>query len=128
MISSAFDAFGSSKQWYIFIEADTHVSLNNLLLWLQTLDSQRAIYAGAQVLIGDTEFAHGGSGFVLSAKAASGLTRTYRERQAYWDNMLASECCGDKVMAEVLLAASPSVRLWRSFPLIQGETPASLDW
>jgi len=128
MVGDAYQTFGDQKKWYVFIEADTYLSLHNLLLWLRQVDHRRPIYAGAQVMIGDTEFAHGGSGFLLSSAAAKGLGAAYRKEQRRWEHRLAGECCGDKVMAEVMVEASPPVRLLRAFPLIQGETLASLDW
>lgn len=79
-------------------------------------------------MIGQTEFGHGGSGFLLSAGAVKAMSTTYRDNQKHWEGIIAEDCCGDKVIAEVLKAADPPVRLLRSFPLIQGETLSSLDW
>ena len=128
MIRDAYMTFGERKKWYLFIEADTYVSFHNLFLWLQKLNPSRPIFAGAQVMIGSTEFAHGGSGFILSAPAAKALADEYIGRQSYWEQHMANDCCGDKVMAEVLLDATPRVHILRSFPLVQGETLTSLDW
>lgn len=128
MISDACRVYEDQKTWYIFVEADTYLSLQNLLLWLQRLDYNKPIYAGAQVLIGETEFGHGGSGFLLSAPAARALSNEYMAKQEHWDTLAAADCCGDKVMAEALRAATPSIHLLRAFPLIQGETITSLDW
>ncbi|KAF2767477.1 hypothetical protein EJ03DRAFT_276089, partial [Teratosphaeria nubilosa] len=129
MISDAFATCGRSKKWYVFVEAHTYISLHNLLLWLRVLDPHKAVYAGAQVMIGDSEFGHGGSGFVLSQPAARRLSDAYLQNMTRWEDQLVKECCGNKVMAEVLLAAEPPVHLLRaSFPHTQGENVASLDW
>jgi len=128
MINDAYFTFGDRKKWYFFIEADTYVSLHNLLPWLSKLDYRESIYAGAQVMIGQTEFGHGGSGFLLSAGAVKALSTTYRNDQKHWEGVVVEDCCGDKVIAEVLKASDPPVRLLRAFPLIQGETLSSLDW
>lgn len=128
MISDSYKTFGDSKKWYFFIEADTYVSLHNLLPWLSMLDHSQPIYAGAQVMIGHTEFGHGGSGFLLSSSAARALSEIYNKDKLYWEGLVAQDCCGDKIMADVLVAADPPIRILRSFPLIQGETVASLDW
>jgi hypothetical protein len=128
MISDAHATFGDSKKWYFFIEADTYISLHNLLPWLSKLNHHQAIYAGAQVMIGSTEFGHGGSGFLLSSSAAAALSKTYHSDKPHWESVIAADCCGDKVMAEVMQAANPPVHLLRAFPLIQGETLSSLDW
>ena len=128
MISNAYDRFGASKKWFVFMEADTYLSMHNLLLWLRELDPRSSIYGGAQILIGDTEFAHGGSGFLLSAPSMRALAEGYRSDSRGWERRLATECCGDKIMGDVLMAAEPPVGVLRSFPTIQGETPSSLDW
>ena len=128
MISDAYRTFEDRKKWYFFMEADTFVSLHNLLIWLRELDHGEPIYAGAQVLISTTEFGHSGSGFLLSTTAVRALAGEYATNQEHWDKFVASECCGDKVMAEVLQAASPAISLLRAFPLIQGETITSHDW
>lgn len=128
MISDAYDEFGKSKKWFVFMEADTYISMYNLLLWLKELDPTSSVYSGAQILIGDTEFAHGGSGLLLSAPAAKSLTTVYRADQRGWERQMSGECCGDKVMGDVLMNANPPVGVLRSFPIIQGETPSSLDW
>ena len=128
MISNTYFIFGDRKKWYFFLEADTYVSLHNLLPWLSELDHKKSIYAGAQVMIGDTEFGHGGRSFLLSAGAVKALSTTYRNNQKHWEGVVKEDCCGDKVMAEVLKASDPPVRLLRAFPLIQGETLSSLDW
>jgi hypothetical protein len=128
MISDAYFTFGDRKKRYFFVEADTYVSLHNLLPWLSKLDHKESIFAGAQVMIGQTEFGHGGSGVLLSAGAVKAMSTTYRDNQKHWEGIVAEECCGDKVIADVFKAADPPVRLLRSFPMIQGETLSSLDW
>lgn len=128
MISDAYDRYGAEKKWFVFMEADTYLSMHNLLLWLAELHPRSSIYAGAQILIGGTEFAHGGSGFLLSAPAARTITEAYRSDPRAWDQRMSGECCGDKILGDVLKSADPPVGVLRSFPIIQGETPSSLDW
>ncbi|TKA25907.1 hypothetical protein B0A50_05662 [Salinomyces thailandicus] len=128
MIADAYMKHGEEKRWYVFLEADTYVSMHNLLLFLRTLDAKGSVFAGAQVMIGDTEFAHGGSGIVLSSAAVKAFVYAYATDQSGWEEMLVGECCGDKVVADVLLKASPPITVHKAFPLIQGETLSSLDW
>lgn len=129
MISDAYARHGQQKKWFVFIEADTYLSLHNLMLWLAELDPGKAIYGGAQILIGSTEFAHGGSGFLLSAPAARLTSEAYHLNPPHWDKTTRGECCGDKVLGDVLMTGvNPPVGVLRSFPIIQGETPSSLDW
>ncbi|KAM0721385.1 hypothetical protein Q7P37_002309 [Cladosporium fusiforme] len=128
MMRDAHLTFSGRKKWYFFIEADTYVSLHNLLPWIAKLDHKQAIYAGAQVMIGDHEFGHGGSGWLLSSTAAEAISKTYHGNLSHWENLVDNDCCGDLIMAKVFLGADPPIHLLRSFPLIQGETVTSLDW
>lgn len=128
MISDAREVFGERKKWYFFVEADTYVSLHNLLPWIAKLDHKEPIFAGAQVMIGDTEFGHGGSGWLLSSTAAESLSKTYQGNLTEWEKLVDNDCCGDLIIAKVFLAVDPPIHLLRSFPLIQGETVTSLDW
>lgn len=116
------------KKWFIFIESDTYISMPNLLPWISRLDSGQHIYAGAQVMIGDVELAHSGSGILLSNPALKTIY-DMAERHGFshsWEAKIAENCCGDKVLADLLKEAD--ISLTRSFPLLQGETPFSLDW
>jgi hypothetical protein len=114
------------KKWFVFIESDTYLSLPNMLRWLGHLDPDKPIFAGAQVMIGDVELAHSGSGIVLSQAAVRDLATLSKTRTDAWEDMVGNSCCGDKILAEALKEAN--VTLHRSFPMIQGETPFSLDW
>jgi hypothetical protein len=114
------------KKWFIFIESDTYISLTNTMKWLDQMDSKKPIYAGAQVMIGDVELAHSGSGIILSNAAARELATLAKTRTEAWEEMVGNSCCGDKILAEALTEAN--ITLHRSFPMLQGETPFSLDW
>lgn len=116
------------KKWFMFIESDTYVSMPNLLPWLSRLDSEQPVYAGAQVMIGDVELAHSGSGILLSNPALKTIS-DLAQRHGFtnsWEDKIADNCCADKVLADLLKEAG--VTLTRSFPLLQGETPFTLDW
>lgn len=116
------------KKWFMFIESDTYVSMSNLMPWLSRLDHEQAIYAGAQVMIGDVELAHSGSGILLSNPALKAVYDLDQRAGSHktWENKIAQNCCGDKVLADLMKEAG--VSLTRAFPLLQGETPFSLDW
>ena len=131
MMHKAFATAGENIEWFVIMEADTSLSWTNLLQWLKTMDPQEPYYLGAQNVIGDTAFAHGGSGIVISRRAADLLEETrvnegqfdYDEK---WEELVSKACCGDEVIARALLEAG--VPLTPAWPLIQGETVASLDW
>lgn len=114
------------KKWFVFIESDTYLSVSNMLPWLAKLDHEKDLFAGAQVMIGDVELAHSGSGIILSQTTAAKLSERATTRTDAWQDMVGGSCCGDKILAQALKEVN--VTLHRSFPMIQGETPFSLDW
>lgn len=131
MLNRAFEEAEDEVEWFVVMEADTSLSWTNLLQWLGTMDARKPWYLGAQNVIGDVTFAHGGSGIVISRKAAE-LWLQAREKEgreqwdARWDKRVSVSCCGDEVIAEAF--ATVNVHLTPAWPLIQGETVASLDW
>lgn len=118
-------------EWFVYMEADTSVSWPNLLQLLQSLKPNSPVYMGAQNILGDSNFAHGGSGFVVSRSAAKKMEdrRQKEGADAYdrrWESVISSSCCGDEVIARALLEVG--VPLLPSWPRIQGETLSTLDW
>ncbi|TKA77537.1 hypothetical protein B0A55_02267 [Friedmanniomyces simplex] len=118
-------------EWFFVMEADTSVSWTNLLQWLKTMDPKQAYYLGAQNVIGDTTFAHGGSGVVVSRRTADLMLQRrntvgkvpYDEK---WEELTSISCCGDEVIARAFKEVG--VELTPAWPLIQGETVSSIDW
>ena len=131
MLHQAFESAGDEIEWFVVMEADTSLAWNNLLAWLKTMNPREPYYLGAQNVIGSTTFAHGGSGFIISRKAADMLedARYAKGRQAFdedWEEALSTACCGDEVIARTLEEAG--VVLTPAWPIIQGETVGSIDW
>lgn len=131
MLFEAFEAAPPQIEWLFLMEADTSVSWTNLLQWLKTMDSNVPYYLGSQNTIGDTTFAHGGSGIVLSRQAAKQMQEKRHEegKEAYnkrWEEETAASCCGDEILARALLEAH--VPMTMAWPLIQGETVATVDF
>ena len=116
-----------TQRWYIFIETDTFVVWSNLLQWLAKLDTSRPRYIGSPAWINDQPFAHGGSGYILSNKAVRMLAGLVKGDPEHYADLVANECCGDYVIAKVGLEEL-DFRLTGAWPIIQGETPASLDY
>ncbi|KAF2993015.1 hypothetical protein E8E13_000830 [Curvularia kusanoi] len=114
-------------KFYAFIEADTGLSWTNLLQWVDRLDYRIPYYSGAQTFINKVQFAQRGSGILLSQGALRRYAKSYDERWAQeWEQRTAKECCGDYVLATALYDAH--VELYRSWPLMQGEQPNTLDY
>jgi len=131
MFFEAFETAPPQIDWFVMMEADTSISWTNLLQWLKTMDPNRPYYLGSQNSIGDTTFAHGGSGIVLSRKAAKQMQEKRDEegKEAYnkrWEDETAASCCGDEILARALVEAG--VHMTMAWPLIQGETVATVDF
>ena len=131
MFYEAFETAPPQIDWFVMMEADTSVSWTNLLQWLKTMDPNVPFYLGSQNAIGGTTFAHGGSGIVLSRKAAKQMQdkRDEEGKEAYnkrWEDETAASCCGDEILARALLEAG--VHMTMAWPLIQGETVATVDF
>ncbi|KAF1999237.1 glycosyltransferase family 31 protein [Amniculicola lignicola CBS 123094] len=115
------------SRWYIFIEADTSLSWTNTLQWTNRLDYRIPYYSGAPTFMGSTKFAQRGSGIMLSYGALKQYAKGYDERyEEEWEKRVGKECCGDLVLATAL--ADSRVEFYNSFPMLQGETPTTLDW
>ncbi|KAF2103379.1 hypothetical protein NA57DRAFT_22277, partial [Rhizodiscina lignyota] len=115
-----------NKSWYVFVDADSSILFSTLLTWLAKFDHNKPYYMGSQNLIGDMEFGHGGSGYVLSSAAVRILAKEDAESKLKHNKWAMETCCGDLTVANALL--DHDVHLTRSWPMIQGETPASLDY
>ncbi|KAI5364303.1 hypothetical protein Slin15195_G099630 [Septoria linicola] len=131
MFHQVFESASDEIEWFVMIEADTSLSWLNLLLWLQTMDPKKPYYLGAQNVIGDTTFGHGGSGVVVSRKAADILeaARYNAGKETYdqlWEEETAKSCCGDEIIARAFKAVD--IPLTHAWPVIQGETIATVDF
>jgi hypothetical protein len=114
------------KKWYLFVDADTSVMWTNILIWLAQMDPSKPIYTGSQNWIGDVEFAHGGSGYIVSQAAAKVLANEDEEKAKEHINFAAHECCGDMVIAHAF--HDNNIALNGSWPNIQGSRPDTLDY
>lgn len=125
IIEQAYEHKPDAK-WYLFIEADATVVWWNLLGWLSKLDHTQPLYLGGQAWIGETEFGHGGAGYILSHAAVTQLVSALKSDPRRYERV-AQECCGDFVVA-VALRELLGLKLLTSWPSIQGETPTTLDY
>ncbi|SMR53307.1 unnamed protein product [Zymoseptoria tritici ST99CH_3D1] len=100
-----------SKKWYIFLETDTYLFFQSALAHLSSLPSPSTekFYIGADTLIGDTHFTHGGSGFAISHAAMSAVVEMYRSEQAHWELVTDNHWAGDAVLGLAMAKAGVSV-------------------
>jgi len=113
-------------KWYVFIEADTFLMWSNIVRYLSFLDPSEPHYRGGPAWVGGHIFAHGGSGYILSQATMSTATEALHENLTYYYGLPEEECCGDLVLA--LFLARLDINFTSAYPLIQGETPMSLDY
>jgi len=90
------------RDWYFFIDADTYVLWNTLVLWLQKLDPARKHYLGNIALIQDFAFAHGGSGYLLSRPALAELVAKNPGVAHEYDVLMKDVCCGDYMFSRAM--------------------------
>lgn len=131
MMHSTYEMSPDYIDWFVYMEADTSLSWLNLLQWLRTMDSNKDYYLGSQNVLGGINFAHGGSGFVLSRAAAKKLDdrRNQQGAEDYdqkWEELTSGSCCGDEVVARALVDAG--VFLTGAWPVLQGEKVSTVDF
>jgi hypothetical protein len=111
-------------KWYLFIEADTLIFWSSLQSYLAAKDHTKPHYAGDVHYIGDTGFAHGGAGFVVSQPALRTLVEYYAAHKAEIEAFTDGQWAGDLVLGKTFLNAG--VPMTHIFPLMQGKDPGLL--
>jgi len=124
MVDRAFRNSPNAK-WFVFVEADTYLMWANLVAYLAKLDASKELYIGKHMFIGDVLFAHGGSGFVLSAGAIHKVTERWKDNIAEYDRYTAENWAGNMVLGKVL--RDVGVQLFWAFPHFQGDPVSALD-
>jgi hypothetical protein len=111
--------------WYIFIETDSYLFLPALVQWLKRFDSSKPLYMGPEINIDGTDFAHGGSRYVLSHAAMHKLLSLDQPRglAASWDSRMQGLCRGDYALGVAL--KEKDVHLTVANPLINGYKPTT---
>ncbi|KAF2091821.1 glycosyltransferase family 31 protein [Saccharata proteae CBS 121410] len=125
MMEKALHARPEAK-WFVFVEADTHLVWSNLLQWLRLMDPSKPHYIGGQNWVGGQQFAHGGTGFIISIEALQLVVEKREGDVGYFDEMTMTEWAGDLILAKALKTVS--IGLTGAWPILQGETPYTLDY
>ncbi|KJY02132.1 hypothetical protein TI39_contig192g00001 [Zymoseptoria brevis] len=110
MLASTYSLHPHQK-WYIFVETDTYLFLQSALSHLSSLPnpSTEKVYIGADTLIGDTHFNHGGSGFAISHAAMHAVVELYQSEQAHWELVTDNHWAGDAVLGLAMAKAGVQV-------------------
>ncbi|KAG9229918.1 hypothetical protein BJ875DRAFT_409922 [Amylocarpus encephaloides] len=119
-------AMKPDMDWYILIDADTYVVWSNMMLWLGILDPKKKWYFGSEVNIAGIHFAHGGSGIILSKEFMYEIVVTHKGAASRWDPRTQGKCCGDLVLAEMMLEYG--TKLHDVWPMMSGERPSSMPF
>ncbi|KAK9381958.1 uncharacterized protein V2V93DRAFT_366060 [Kockiozyma suomiensis] len=126
MIAHAYRTMPDAK-WYVFIDGDTFVSWSRLFKWLATLDPDEVLYMGSAAIASGEYFAHGGSGVILSSALVKKVFGNELNLEHKYDEFESNDCCGDHVLAHVLLDRNIPLRHGFGYPhvdrRIQGEPP-----
>ena len=110
--------------WYIHIDADTYVLWPSFMAWIRKLDPSKKSLLGSMACMKELQFAHGGSGILLSRAATENLVVANNGTAARWDPQIAGNCCGDAILAEAFKELGiPVLNAW---PSINGESPSTI--
>ncbi|KAF2482309.1 hypothetical protein BDY17DRAFT_157914 [Neohortaea acidophila] len=101
------------KKWYIFVETDTYIMWQTALNYLAALDHKQPIYMGGQVWIGEILFAHGGTGFAVSAPALRQVVERFQNHQKEYEAFTHWHWAGDCVLGKAMKeAGAPLMGVW----------------
>lgn len=117
--------YRKDAKWYVFIEADTAVNWDNLRTFLNKLKSDKPYYIGSPTYL-DIEFAHGGTGYIISQAAMERGVGRHPDISLRYDKDVRGICCGDRMIARVML--DERVKLTKAWPMLNGEKPLTLPY
>lgn len=115
------------KEWYIFIDGDSFLFTANLLRYLRhKYNPVKEVYLGSQTSIENVDFAHGGTGYVISQAAARKAVIDNPNLEHAYEDFAVKDCCGDRVIAAML--KSIGVDLSNERERVQGEPWWGIRW
>ncbi|RYC58455.1 hypothetical protein CHU98_g7754 [Xylaria longipes] len=114
-----------ASKWYVFVEGDTYVFWTSLLAWLSKVDASRPYYIGRQMNIGDSVFAYGGAGIIISNAAMEKLVKQYEANTQTYNELTINQWAGDFILAQAMSDAG--VQLSPVWPTLEGEMPSALN-
>jgi len=115
-----------NKLWYVFVEADTYIFWTSLLAYTAALNSAEPHYIGGQTWIGDVEFAHGGTGFLVSRRALEMVVAEYIKHKSDWEAFTTGHWAGDCVLGKAFRDAG--VPLAAAWPIWQGDEVGNMNY
>lgn len=101
------------KKWFVLLEDDTFYFWETLLAWLASFDPDQPWFLGGPAARLGEDFAHGGSGMVLSRGAMKESFAKDPKLASRWEGYAKEYGCGDHILSHVL--AQKGVSRWRAF-------------
>ncbi|KAI1753738.1 hypothetical protein F4782DRAFT_66867 [Xylaria castorea] len=114
-----------ASKWYVFVEGDTYVFWTSLLAWLSKVDSSRPYYIGRQMNIGESVFAYGGAGIIISNAAMEKLVEQYTANTETYNELTIDQWAGDFILAQAMSDAG--IQISPVWPTLEGEMPSALN-
>ncbi|KEQ95498.1 glycosyltransferase family 31 protein [Aureobasidium subglaciale EXF-2481] len=114
------------KKWYVFVETDTFIFWQTLLVYLSHLDWTKPYYLGGQINIGDVEFGQGGNGYVVSRPALEKVVSHYQAHQKEYEDFTEGHWAGDCVLGKAL--KDSGISLTRAWPIFQGDPVGNMNY
>lgn len=117
----------AGPDWYVFLEADTYLSISNLLQFLDAQDPKEKLYFGNSLRMWEhptpLNFAHGGSGFILSGATVKDFAVTHEGIAAKFDQRVRDWWYGDFVLADAL-DEELHIQVTDATPMINSDEPS----
>lgn len=114
------------KKWYIFVEPDTFIFWQNLLVYLSNLDWTKPYYLGGQMQIGDIIFGQGGHGFMVSRPALQNVVAYYQAHQKEYEDFTDGHWAGDCVLGKAF--KDSGTQLTWAWPIMQGNDVGNMHY
>lgn len=105
MLAHALKVAPNTVDWFVFIDADTYLFVDNMINYLTTLNAKDKLYLGSIASFNNTNFAHGGSGVAISRAALEESIGKHPEWEHELEEVTVNNCCGDAMVAEMLKKA-----------------------
>lgn len=107
-------AHHAGKKWYIYMEDDNFFFWHSLYTWLgANFSPSDPLLLGSPAAKLGEDFAHGGSGFMISGAALQQTFGSDPDLALKHESYAAAHCCGDQVLTHVL--ASKGVQRYRGY-------------
>lgn len=93
------------KKWYIYMEDDNYYFWHSLYTWLgANFSPSEPLLLGSPAAKLGEDFAHGGSGFMISGAAMAQTFGSDPDLALKYESYAAVHCCGDQVLTHVMTA------------------------